>query len=257
MNVQFMKTNNTFELLVDKIDGTLSPEGLQQTELLIKEEPAVASELATLEMVVANVREAGIYEQVSGIARKFQAAGPATEQAPVISMAFVRKLMKVAAVIILIGISATVFKFMSVTEDNMYADYYSSYNLNTSRSQGTIEQMEAAYRNHDWQGVLNVAKRSSSDNKELFLIAMANMELKQFNDAVPAFQGIIQRADNGTDKYFLDEAQYYLAICYLALKETKLAIPALEAIAADKQHLFNARVVKMNMDLKILKLKKG
>jgi hypothetical protein len=250
-----MTTNKTFELLVDKVDGNLSAEELQQVNNLIAKDPSAVHELAQLQHTISGIREAGIYERVTAIGKSFYDA-EIREQGPVVSMAFVRKLMKVAAVILMVGVAATIFKFTAVTDEQTFEKYHSTYQLNTARAQNTTDEMEAAYRNRDWQGVLNVAATNADiNNKVLFLTAMAQMELKQYGDAATRLQQIQERSKVGTDTYFKDEADYYLAMSYLAMKQAERAIPLLQSIKADKQHLFNIRVQKMNLDLRILQLK--
>jgi hypothetical protein len=61
---------------------------------------------------------------------------------------------------------------------------------------------------------------------------------------------------NPATAIFQDETEYYLAMSYLANSEAAQALPILEKIKADKNHLYNERVENISsIDLKVLDLK--
>ena len=73
------------------------------------------------------------------------------------------------------------------------------------------------------------------------------------NDA--ADRGTTEKSVSG-DNYFQDEADYYLALCYLAVNKTELAIPIIEKIKADTSHIYNKKAKGISaIDLKVLQYK--
>ncbi|RYY23798.1 MAG: tetratricopeptide repeat protein [Chitinophagaceae bacterium] len=249
-----MPTNNTYKQLVDRLDGQLSQSELEQTEQLINNDQAVAGEWQQLLLVTQNIREAGIYEQVSTVRQEFASATmKATSPPKVVTMRSKFVALKIAAVLLLVGIAATMYKFTSVTNQSMYETYYNSYELGSMRARGEVNAIEHAYRNGDWQAVITNA--SATDNKESFLAGMAAMELKNYSKAITAFNRVIDEANITGNRYFKDESEYYLAMSYLAANDGKKAMQILEAILADKAHLFHNRVEKMGIDVKVLGLK--
>lgn len=91
-----------------------------------------------------------------------------------------------------------------------------------------------------------------------FLTGMADLELKRYNDAIEHFEQIMAvNAQAGTD-FFQDEAQYYLAISWLAKDKVNEALPILEKIRADKNHLFHDKVEQMSfLDLRLVQYKES
>ena len=91
-----------------------------------------------------------------------------------------------------------------------------------------------------------------------FLAGMADLELKRYNDAIEHFEQVIAvNAQSGSD-YFQDEAQYYLAISWLAKDKVNEALPILEKIRADKNHLYHDKVEQMSfLDLRLVQYKES
>ena len=249
-----MQTNDTYKQLVDRLDGQLSQSEIEKTEQLINNDQTAAGEWQQLLLVTDNIREAGIYEQVSTVRQEFASATmKATASPKVVNMRSGFTVLKIAAVLLLIGAAATTYKFTSVTSRNMYETYYSSYELGSMRARGEFSPAEKAYRNKNWRAVIN--ETAATDNKENFLAGMAAMELKDYKTAETAFNRVIDQANNSGNRYFKDEAEYYLAMSYLAVNEGKKASSILRTILADSAHLFHDRVNKMGLDLKVLNLK--
>ena len=66
---------------------------------------------------------------------------------------------------------------------------------------------------------------------------------------------LIQYNQSG-EPYFQDEAEYYLAMNYLATGQSAPAIALFNKIKADPRHIFHARVMNMSqLDLRILQVK--
>jgi len=92
----------------------------------------------------------------------------------------------------------------------------------------------------------------------LFLSGMANMELKNFDGAIRAFESVLGRNKQSGDELFQDEAEYYLPMSCLANHHETRGITILERIREDKNRLYYKKVNEMSgIDLGILRLKTG
>ncbi|RYY15489.1 MAG: hypothetical protein EOO04_28550 [Chitinophagaceae bacterium] len=250
-----MNTNHDFELLVDKMDAEMAATYSQYEGKT--NSPQADPAYAELKTIVAGIRDAGLYEQVGKIRAQYNSTVTTQkEPARLIKVNFRGTALRVAAAIIVIFISAAMYKYISVTDTSMYDEYYTPYQLNTARGNASLDAMEKAYRTKNWKGVINASSvTASSSNKEIFLLAMANMELKEFDMAIPGFNRILQRKQENADNYFVDEAEYYLAMSYLATSQSDKASDLFKKIAQEKDHSFYTQVEKMKLDLKILDLK--
>ena len=96
---------------------------------------------------------------------------------------------------------------------------------------------------------------ANKGNKEFFLTGIANLELKNYQDASRDFKSILAKTSEGMDQQFHDQAEFYLALTHLAAGEKDLALPIFNSISADPDHEYHERVRKMKLDLRILDMK--
>jgi tetratricopeptide (TPR) repeat protein len=84
---------------------------------------------------------------------------------------------------------------------------------------------------------------------------MAHMQQKEYYEAISLLKTLILY-NQGREPYFEDEAEYYLAMNYLATGQAAPAVELLDKIKADPRHVYHARVMQMSaLDLSILRMK--
>ena len=249
-------TQNSEHIMIDHLDNLLSGVSTLEAWEMIHDDKDIAKEWNTLLFAIDGIREAGLNEQVSAIRKQYEAQ-QSSKPAVVIIRTMYRNAYRVAAVLFLFVGSATVYKYTSVNSGSVYNEYYSSFELNTSRSSTTEDPIELAFRNKNWEEVISLSDiPRPRQMKAEFLVAMANMELKKYYKAIDEFKQIIAANEKSGDSYFQDEAEYYLAMSYLANNDAAQALPILKKIKADKNHLYNERVNNIStIDLKVLDLK--
>ena len=246
------------QLLIDHLDSLLAGHPSPATEQLIAHNKELAKEWQSILFAVDAIREAGIREKVTTARRQYEqdnafvriSAGGGVRR-------IYRNLFRVAACLLLIIGATAIYKYSSVSSDGLYSDYYSTYELNTSRGAETVNATEEAYRAGNWQQVMdqfnaNTQKTTSS----WFLNGVAAMELKKYNEAINSFKQVLDINKDSAEKRFHDEAEYYLAMAYLASNQSAEALPLLEKIRADKSHLYYQKIKGISgIDLQILDYK--
>jgi len=251
-------SQNKQYLLIDHLDNNLTGEALLKAEGLILNDKDMAKEWQYLHTAVDAIQESGLYDQVSAIRKQFHAQQH-TDAKPsgTIIRSISKNALRIAATfLILIGAAAT-YKYITVDATGLYNEYYTSFDLNTTRGAENTDAIEQAYRHKNWVAVISLSNTlKQKTNKSYFLTGMASMELKKYNEAIEAFGQIIEANAKSGDNYFQDEAEYYSALGYLANSEPAKAMPLLEKIKADKNHLYNEKVKAMSsVDFNILKFK--
>ena len=99
-----------------------------------------------------------------------------------------------------------------------------------------------------------MAKRSDQTN-QIFLAAMAEMQLSHFSEAEMHFQNILANPSN--DNSFQEESEYYCALTYLMDHKEAKAFEMINKIKADTSHRYYPLASKISaIDLKIINLKK-
>jgi tetratricopeptide (TPR) repeat protein len=248
------------EQLVDQFDKTFSDKGSGEPDPLFLSDAEAAREWNYLRMAVEGVQETGLYEQIESVRTQWMAQ-QAMASSPASSGAVIRNIsriaMRVAACILILAGGTAVYKYMSTSASHIYSEYTLPYDLNTSRGVAARDEMDEAYRNKNWTAVTELFnKKKDKNNKTYFLAGMAALESKRYDDAIGMFQQVIAANTQSGGDYFEDEAEFYLAMSWLARNEVKEAMPLLDKIRADKNHLYHDVVVRMStLDLRIAQYK--
>jgi len=265
-------------VLIDHLDESLRGKASASIEEIIGNDPEAEKEWNYLRLAVDAVKEAGLYQEfsaartawkaVSGIAATKATAKTATAtntaaETTTATTAKVRSLYRVslraAAIILIVTASASIYKYLSVSSGSLYDRYYSGYNLSTTRGAGDTDPVMEAYNAKDWNAVRQLAAAAKTrTNQTDFLAGMACLEQKQYDEAISHFEQIIAvNTHAGTDLY-QDEAEYYLAISWLAHRNVNEAMPILEKIRADQHHKYHEKVEKMSFfDLRLAQYKEN
>lgn len=249
-----MSANNQ-QILIDHLDKTLQGESLPDAEELIRTNGQAQQDWEWLQQAVDAIQHSALHARVSAIREQMQQGRLSSVSRPAVRP--IRIALRIAAAALLVLGTWIVYKFATVTPAGFFKDYYASYELSTSRSNSKVSSIEQAYRNKNWeQVILAFNTLPVKTNKDHFLAGIATLELKQFTNAIEHFTAVMDSNSQTGDNYFQDEAEYYLALAYLAIDEKDNALPILKKIKADNSHLYNQRVKEMSgTDLKVLELK--
>jgi hypothetical protein len=235
----------TFEKLIDLRDGVLGEAEKSRLLQQIDSDPQIKQEWQLLNEAVTVIADAGLARRVAQVAAMHSAdqATPVVEMrtAPVRRMSTM--LMRVAAVVVLVLGAFTAYRMVNSSPDNLYGQYYVSYDLNTARGASASTALEQAYRTKNWQVVDAEFKKSHvHDQSAYFLHGMSQLESKQFYEAAADFKNVLALNKTASQQRYQDEAEYYLAMSYLAAGNKAAAEPILEAIQKDAGHLYHERV---------------
>ena len=248
------------EQLIDRLDDSLRGKGSAEVEVHADPEadPETAREWYYLHLAVEAVQDAGLQEQVAAVKTSWlaQQSGDAKPSGAVVRSIY-RNVLRVAACIFILSGGAAVYKYTSTTSSGVFGKYYSSYTMGATRGAGTQDALEQAYANKDWAAVVSLFSTvKEKDNKSYFLTGMADLELKKYDDAIDKFQHVIAANARTGGEYFQDEAEFYLAMSWIARNDVNEAMPLLEKIKANKNHLYYETVSKMSFrDLRIIQYK--
>jgi len=246
------------EQLVDQFDKTFSDKGSGEPDPLFLSDAEATREWSYLRMAVEGVQETGLYEQIESVKTQWlvQRASAAEPSGAVIRN-ISRITMRAAACVLILAGGTAVYKYMSTSANHIYSEYTQPYDLNTSRGATPQDEMDEAYRNKNWTAVTGLFnKKKDKSNKTYFLSGMAALESRRYDDAIGMFQQVIAANTQSGGDYFEDEAEFYLAMSWLARNEVKEAMPLLDKIRADKNHLYHDVVVRMStLDLRIAQYK--
>jgi tetratricopeptide (TPR) repeat protein len=261
----------TQEQLIDHLDNTRLDRGADDMNDQRDTDPETIREWSQLCLAVEGIRQAGLYEQIKSVKTEWLAqqavktmpasadSNPAgSKPVGAILRSIARTTIRVAACLVVLGGGAAIYKYTMTNSAGIFAQYCSTYDLNTSRgATATADEMDQAYKNKNWTAVTELfKKKKAKNNKTYFLAGMADLESKKYDDAIGMFQQVMAANSQTGSDYFEDEAEFYLAMSWLARNDVKEAMPLLDKIRADKNHLYHDVVVKMStLDLRIARYK--
>jgi tetratricopeptide (TPR) repeat protein len=249
------------EILIDYLDNRLEGEERMNAEQLIREDASAGQVLEDLRLSVALIREAAVLEQVTEVRKAFNSTAKLVpiqkKESGAIVRSFSKTALRIAASVLLLLGAASAYKYAFTSASSVYDQNFTSFELGTSRGTNSDSELEKVYRNKNWAGVENIfSAQKEKTSKSFFLAGMADMELKNYDKAISSFNAVMSLNINSTDPSYQDEAEYYLAMSYLAAKKPTEGVAILRKIRSDKDHLFYKKASAIPaLDLKLLELK--
>jgi len=147
-----------------------------------------------------------------------------------------------AAAIALIALISTAvyFSVRQTSSGDLYQKYYSRYELPgavrsvAGTGNSLMDKAIASYTMKDYQeaiGYLEQLISTEEDNMESFFMhGMANMEVRNYPVASRSFNKVLENDNN----LYLEDAAWYLGLCYMMNGEKEKAVSQFSAIADSK-----------------------
>ena len=161
-----MQPNN--EILIDYLDKQLNQEESAQLESALQKDIDLNRELQYLKLAIDTVRLDVIGQKVASI-RQLQAK---EQNTAVAAPAIVRNMYKIslraAAVIVLFFSLASIYKYVSVSNESLYNKQFSGYELSNSRGLETREPEVEAYQNKKWNEVISIYNAEANKSNRQF-----------------------------------------------------------------------------------------
>lgn len=243
-------------ILLNYFDGLMSEEERLAFEKELAASPDLQQELDHFKLAKRGLEHYGLRADVKAIHEEMMRS-LSTENTlmKVRKNHFVSPLFKLAASIFVVFLLAIFYKFISVSPDKLYREQFVAYSVDTERGSADASAMELDYRAGAYEKVIKqFLQEKNPGTKEKFLTGQAYLALKQAPQAAALFGALREQSDGGDP--FGDDAEYYLALSYLAMRQVSKALPLFEKIYRDEQHVYHDQVsLQTLLDLKMLNLK--
>ena len=205
------------------------------------------------QLAIDTIKLGAITRKVAAVRAEF-AQKSVRNQGVVRSMGGFRMALRIAAAVVLILGSVTIYKYTTVSSQSLYNQQFTDYELSTTRGNSITDVQDEAFRNKNWQKVIAINNElSAPSNKTRFLAAMAEMKLKQFPEAINLLQTNLA---NSGDKAYREESEYYSVLAYIASNQENKAIDMIAEIKSNPEHTYYMQAMKISaIDLKIVYLK--
>lgn len=169
----------------------------------------------------------------------------------------IAKSAKYAAAVALVAIISTAlyFALRSDSPDQLYNKYYARYESPGSvrslvdAGNSLMDNAIASYTAKDYEtaiGYLEQLIAAKQGNIEtVFMHGMANMEVQNYPSASGSFTKVLEHNDN----LYLEDAAWYLGLCYMMTEDKERALKQFDAISASRSR-YSKEAAKLARRLK-------
>ncbi len=140
-----------------------------------------------------------------------------------------------ASIILLMGLTTLLSRYSN--EENIYQKFYAKYETTgISRSSNAIADQTLTlalqkFNSEDYESALNllneVISKDQNNSVGHFYSGVSLQELGKYQNAIKEYQEVV----NDKDNLFVEQAQWYIGLCYLQTNENKKAIIQFKKIA--------------------------
>ncbi|MBN1186410.1 MAG: tetratricopeptide repeat protein [Bacteroidales bacterium] len=238
-----------YSLFIEKyLDGEMNETELKWFEKELEGNPQLQKELKLREEVNLAIAESDIMELRDELNTIYKDQYP--ERIPSRKIQNLRKIIiPIAASLIIAFITFAVKPFnRDYTNQELVARYYTPYDAGMNyRSAATEEEnlLKAAYENYREKRFEHAIKyfeaalqKDENNMASHFYTGMSYFELKKYNPAETNFETVITNREN----LYLDQAEWYLGLCYLASNNREKALVIFRKISQSDS--FYARKAK-------------
>jgi len=239
-----MNDNSTnTEILIRYMDGELRGKELETVKKNIQENPALLEELENLRFARESARSYGLKNRIRSIHTEMmpELKGKKSPEQRTTGMIFQFAIRVAAVLIVLIGFSAF-YQYLTATPEKLFSESYQAFEIHETRgtSQGSLETL---YKSENMDSVIHLfAELKSPQAEDYFLAGNAFLSLHKPSEAIESFRALQQVNKEANSHMFEEDAEYYLALSYLANNEPSKALPLFEKIHSDPSHPYNKKV---------------
>jgi tetratricopeptide (TPR) repeat protein len=221
----------------------------------LRSNPDLATELKLSKSIDSAIERDDILDLRQKLIAAINANRVVAAEVPVVRMHFRKWWYAAASVVVLCAVAATLLlqTNRTVSNDTLFSQYYSSENI-VDQTRGDQNVLEAVikFQQKDFSAASELFKSIlAKDNSNIavwFYYGIANIETKNYNTSINAFNTIINQKDN----LYIEHAEWYLGLCYLKNNQKDKAIDQFMLVASDPDnfHRQDAKNILEKLQLK-------
>ena len=241
------------------IEQYLANEMAPPEQVAFRRELQASQELADELKLSKTIDSALMRDDIIDLRRKLIAAIEAgrtvKEEVPVVRLNTRKWWYAAASMLALCAVAATLYLQTprNITNDSLFTQYYNSENIvDQTRGDQNIVEAVIKFQQKDFKtaSVLfrNILDNDNSNIAVWFYYGISNIETRNYENSVKAFNTIIEQNDN----LYIEHAEWYLGLCYLKSNQKEKAIDQFVVVASnpDNFHRQEAKDILEKLQLK-------
>jgi tetratricopeptide (TPR) repeat protein len=221
----------------------------------LRSNPDMAEELKLSQSIDAALMQEDIIDLRRKLVAAINASHLIKKEAPVVQM-YARKWWYAAAsMLVLCAVAATLYLQIprTVSNDSLFTQYYNSENIvDQTRGDQNIVEAIIKFQQKDFASASvlfkSILDKDNSNIAVWFYYGISNIETKNYDNSIKAFNTIIKQNDN----LYIEHAEWYLGLCYLKNNQKDKAVDQFVVVASnpDNFHRQEAKNILEKLQLK-------
>ena len=251
-----MKTNFKHSASIEQyLANEMAPSERTAFKKELRSNPELAEELKLTQNIDSALMRDDIIELRLKLIAAINAGRVVKEEVPVVHM-YTRKWWYAAAsMLVLCAVAATLYLQTprNISNDSLFTQYYNSENIiDQTRGDQNIVEAVIKFQQKDFRtaSVLfkSILDKDNSNIAVWFYYGISNIETKNYDNSIKAFNTIIKQNDN----LYIEHAEWYLGLCYLKNNQKDKAINQFVVVASnpDNFHRQEAKNILDKLQLK-------
>jgi len=221
----------------------------------LRSNPELARELKLSQSIDSALNREDVIDLRQKLIAAIESSRVSKTEVPVILMNTRKWWYAAASIIALCAVTATLYLQSSrnISTDSLFTQYYNSENIvDLTRGDENIVEAVIKFQQKDYNTSSKLFKSIlDKDNSNIavwFYYGIANIETKNYDNSIKAFNTIIKQNDN----LYIEHAEWYLGLCYLKNNQKDKAIDQFVVVASnpDNFHHQEAKNILDKLQLK-------
>ena len=221
----------------------------------LKLNPDLAMEMKLSENIDSALMKDDILELRRKLINAIVAGRLEKEEVPVLRMYNRKWWYAAASLLVLCAVAATLYLQTphSISNDSLFSQYYNSENIvdQTRRDLNIVEAiLKFQQKDFSAASVLfkSILDKDNSNIAVWFYYGISNIETKNYDNSIKAFNLIIKQNDN----LYIEHAEWFLGLCYLKNNQKDKAVDQFVVVASnpDNFHRQEAKNILEKLQLK-------
>ncbi len=221
----------------------------------LKLNPDLAMEMKLSENIDSALMKDDILELRRKLINAIVAGRLEKEEVPVVRMYNRKWWYAAASLLVLCAVAATLYLQTprSISNDSLFSQYYNSENIvDQTRGDQNIVEAILKFQQKDFSAASvlfkSILDKDNSNIAVWFYYGISNIETKNYDNSIKAFNLIIKQNDN----LYIEHAEWFLGLCYLKNNQKDKAVDQFVVVASnpDNFHRQEAKNILEKLQLK-------